>query len=166
MARKILKTIVEIALIAFAILLISTILSSITFAEDLTEAWVICQPHDYINVRMKPKRQSMAVGYAEDGDSILTDGKRQNGFLRCYGIGEDGIGWIHSGYVVYEEPTLINKLAYSISNARVACRKCIGGKVRKWLKNLDDVMVYWMTDTWCVTSEGFVKTEYLEMEGI
>ena len=166
MAKKILKTIAEIILIVFVTYAIITVLNSIAFSEDLIEAWVICQPHDYINVRMKPKRQSMAVGYAEDGDSILTDGKRQNGFLRCYGIGEDGVGWIHSGYVVYEEPTLVNKLAYSISSARVACRKYIGGKVRKWLKNLDEVMVYWMTDDWCVTNEGFVKTDYLEMEGI
>ena len=166
MIKKIFKTVTEIALIAIAVFIIFTVLDSFGIAEDLKEAWVICQPHDYINVRMAPKRNCTAVGYAEGGYLIRTDGKKQNGFLRCYGIGEDGMGWIHSGYVVYEEPTFVNRIGYSISMARVACRKYIGGKVRKWLHNLDEVMVYWMTDEWSVTSEGFVKTKYLELEGI
>ena len=166
MTRKILKTVAEIALIALAIYLIITVLSSIAFGEDLIEAWVICQPHDYINVRMTPSRKGIKVGYAEDGYSSQTDGKKKNGFLRCYGIGEDGAGWIHAGYVVYEEPQYVNCKGFSISKARVACRKYIGGKVRKWLNNLDEVRVYWMTSDWSVTSEGFVQTKYLEMEGI
>ena len=165
MWKKLLKTLFEIALIALVIYLFITLSSSVSFSEELTEAWVICQPDDYVNVRMNPSRKSQAVGYAEAGDPVMTDGKTKNGFIRIYGIGEMGEGWIHSGYVVFDRPERIDRMACSISGGRVACRKWIKGKVRTWLKNCDEVKVYWFSEEWCVTNKGFVKTKYLEMEG-
>ena len=166
MWKKILKTLLEIALIILVVYLFITLTSSISFSEDLTEAWVICQPDDYINIRMSPDKHSQPVGYAEAGDPIMTDGKVKNGFIRVYGIGEMGVGWIHKGYVIYDEPERIDRMACSISRGRVACRRWINGKIRTWLKNCDDVLVYWWSFDWCVTNKGFVKTQYLEMEGI
>ena len=166
MLKKLLITLLEIVLIALLIIGAITILDSFGFAEDLTEVWIICQPDDYINVRMNPGKKSQIVGYAEVGDSILTDCTKKNGYMKCYGIGEAGEGWIFAGYVVYDEPVEVNRMACSISKAKLAARKYIGGKVRRWLKNLDEVMVYWMTDEWSVTSSGFVRTEYLELDGV
>ena len=166
MLKKILITLLEIALIALVIYAFITATNSIVLAEDLTEAWVICQPDDYINVRMNPSKRSQPVGYAEAGDKIMTDMKVKNGFLRCYGIGEMGVGWIHKGYVIYDEPERIDRMACSISRGRVACRRWIKGNVRAWLKNCDDVLVYWWSFDWCVTNKGFVQTKYLEMEGV
>lgn len=166
MLKKVLITLLQIALITIVVYAIITFTNSIGFSEDLTEAWVICQPNDYVNVRMNPSKRSQPVGYAEGGDSIMTDGFVQHGFLRIYGIGEMGVGWIHKGYVVYDEPEKVERTACSVSRGRVACRRYIKGKIRKWLKNLDEVKVYWISDEWCVTSEGFVKTQYLEMEGV
>ena len=165
MVRKILVTLIEVLLIILVVYAAITILNSISFAEELTEMYVICQPGDYVNVRINPSKKSQAVGYIECGESFLTDGQKQNVFIHCYGIGEAGEGWIHCGYVVEDEPVKVNRMAFSISKAKLAARKFIGGIVRKWLKNLDKVMVYWMTDVWCVTNKGFVMTEYLEMEG-
>ena len=166
MLKKILITILEIALIALVVYGVITITSSVGFTEELTEAWVICQPDDYVNVRRSPSKKSQAVGYADGGDPILTDGTIQHGFVHVYGIGDYGEGWIHAGYVVYDEPARMqNQPACSISRGRVACRKWIGGKVRKWLQNLDEVKVYWWSEEWCVTNKGFVQTKYLEMEG-
>lgn len=162
--KRILITIAEIALIVLVILALSAILNSIKAEEDLTEAWVICQPGDYVNVRMNPNRKSRSMGYAECGDQVMTDGKKKNGFIRVYGIGENGEAWIHKGYVVYDEPVKVNRIAYSVSRWKLAARRYIGGKRRCWIKHMQEVKVYWMTDEWCVTDKGFVKTKYLEME--
>ena len=165
MLKKILKTLIEIALIALVIYAFITLTHSVSLSEELWEAYVICQPDDYVNVRYQPNKRSQVVGYVEGGDWILIDGTERNGFIKCYEIGEYGEGWIHKGYVVYDEPVRVNRMAFSVSRTRVACRRWIDGKVRKWLKNLDEVMVYWWSFDWCVTNKGFVKTEYLEMEG-
>lgn len=165
MLKKIMITLLEIALIVIVIYSLITITNSIGIGEELTEVWVMCQPNDYVNVRANPNRRSEAVGYAEAGYMVITDGKLQHGFLRIYGIGEMGVGWIHAGYVVYDEPHEMNVTARVNSNGRVKARQYIGGKRREWLKNKDEVKVYWLSDEWCVTNKGFVKTEYLEMEG-
>ena len=102
MLKKILITLLEIALIIIAVVIIISALNSVSFAEDLWEVYVVCQPGDYVNVRVNPSRKSEAVGYADAGDSVLIDGAEKNGYLRCYFIGEMGVGWIHKGYVVYD----------------------------------------------------------------
>lgn len=165
MIKKLLVTVLEIVLIALVVYTVITVLNSTSFGEELTEAYVICQPGDYVNVRMSPSKKSQAIGYIESGEQFLTDEQMKNGFIHCYGIGECGEGWIHAGYVVFDEPVRVDRIAYSISKAKLAARKYIGGKVRKWLKNMTSVTVYWMSDEWCVTSSGFMKTMYLEMEG-
>jgi hypothetical protein len=95
----------------------------------------------------------------------MTDSRKKNGFIKVYGIGEFGEGWIHQGYVSWQEPVKVNGYALVVSRGRLAARRCIDGKRRCWLKNTQKVKVYWITDSWCVTDKGFVKTKYLEMEG-
>ena len=161
--KRILITIAEIALIVLVILALSAILNSIKAEEDLTEAWVICT--DYVHVRMSPSRKSEAVGYVDAGDSVLVGSKKKNGFVRCYGIGEYGEGWIHSGYLVYEKPEKVNCKAVSVSRGKLRARRHIKGKRVGWIKHLETVTVYWWTDEWCVTDKGFVESRFLEMEG-
>lgn len=164
MLKKVLITLFEIALIALAFILLISALNSCSFAEDLWEAYVVCQPGDYVNVRLNPSRKSEAVGYADAGDSIIIDGTEKNGYLRCYYIGEMGVGWIHKGYVVYDKPERVNITAKVNCKFRVRARQYIGGKRRAWLKKNDEVKVYWLSDDWCVTNKGFVKTKYLLWE--
>ena len=166
MLKKILITLLEIALIALVVIFIITALNSVSFAEEEEpwEAYVICQPGDYVNVRYKPSKRSQIVGYAEAGDPVLIDGTEKHGFLKCYGIGEYGEGWIHKGFVVNYKPEQINRTAIVHSRGRIRARRWINGKRRAWLKNQDEVKVYWCSDDWCVTNKGFVKTKYLEME--
>ena len=164
MLKKILITLFEIALIVLVVAFIATALNSVGFAEDLWEAYVVCQPGDYVNVRLNPSRKSEAVGYADAGDSIMIDGAEKNGYLRCYYIGEMGVGWIHKGYVVYDKLERVSITAKVNSKGRVMARKYVGGKRRAWLKKNDEVKVYWLSMDWCVTNKGFVKTKYLEME--
>lgn len=149
----------------FILLLVLIAIAASSLGEtDEFEAWVICQPGDYINVRMNPSRKSEIVGYADAGDSILVDGTVRNGYLRVYDIGEAGIGWIHKGYVVFDEPERVSCTATVVSRAKLAARKYIKGKVRKWLHNMDKLKVYWISADWTVTNFGFVKTEYLDFE--
>lgn len=162
--KKILIALLEIALIALVIVLIISAINSVGLSEDLWEVYVVCQPGDYVNVRANPSRKSEAVGYADAGDSIVTDGVERHGYLRCYYIGEMGIGWIHKGYVVYDQPERVSITAKVNSKGRVMARKYIGGKRRAWLKKNDEVKIYWLSMDWCVTNKGFVKTKYLVWE--
>lgn len=166
MLKKILLALLEIALIVIVVYLVITGLESVSFADELHEAWVICQPGDYVNVRNKATRKSASCGYLECGDSFLTDGKTKNGFVRCYGIGEAGEGWIHSGYVVYDEPIKVNRMGYSVSNGKLFSRRYIGGKTLHILHNLDEFKVYWWTEEWCVTDKGFIKSKFIELDGV
>ena len=168
MLKKILKTVLEIALIALAVYLIITMVNSVSFAEDdddLFTAWVICQPGDYVHARMKPSRKSREVGYFDGGDTVLTDGYEKYGFLRCYGF-ETGVAWVHKGYVVFDEPEKMNRTAYSVSKGKLKARRWINGKVIHKIRTNAEVKVFWWSDEWCVTNKGFVQTRYLELEGL
>ena len=147
------------------LILLTMITAVSSLAEDEPyDAYVICQPNDYVNVRISPSRKSEVVGYADAGDTILIDGTKKNGYWKVYGIGEMGVGWIHQGYVVDNKPERMNCTGIVVSRGRLASRRYIKGKVRKWLHNMDRIKVYWITDEWCVTSMGFVKTEFLDFE--
>ena len=167
--RKLLIALIEVAVFIAAFAGLIMLLESISLAEEYDdeyyEMYVICQPGDYVNVRYKPSAKSMIVGYCDPGDEIRTDGTIRKGFMRIYGIGDSGEGWIHAGYLTDSEPERIRRTATVVSNRRLAARKCIGGKVRKWLKNGDEITVYWYSDEWCVTNKGFVMTEYIELDG-
>ena len=155
---------ITIVLIIIAIILILSLAISFVKAEELTEAWVICQ--DYVNVRVKPSRKSDSVGRLDAGDSVLVSDTKKHGFLKCYGIGEYGEGWIHSGYIVYDKPEKVNCKAYSVSRGKLRARRYIGGKRLHWIKHMEEVRVYWISEDWCVTDKGFVESRFLEMEGV
>ena len=166
MLKKILLALLEIALIVIVVYLVITGLESVSFADELHEAWVICQPDDYVHVRIKPTRKSDSVGRLDCGDSFLTDGKKKHGWIRCYGIGEAGEGWVFGGYVVYDEPVKVNRIGYSVSNGKLFARRYIGGKTIHILHNLDELKVYWWTEAWCVTDKGFIKSKFIELDGV
>ena len=155
---------ITIVLIIIAIILILSLAISFVKAEELTEAWVICQ--DYVNVRVKPSRKSDSVGRLDAGDSVLVSDTKNHGFLKCYCIGEYGEGWIHSGYIVYDKPEKVNCKAYSVSRGKLRARRYIGGKRLHWIKHMEEVRVYWISEDWCVTDKGFVESRFLEMEGV
>ena len=150
--------------VAISMIFIAVLMSS-SSAETIS-VWVMCQPKDYINVRESPSRKSSIAGRFDPGDELSTDGKTKNNYLHINTSLEDKDAWIHSGYVVYDEPVFLGgRLATVVSNGRLAARKYIGGKVRKWLYNGDELKVYYMSEEWSVTNKGFVKTQYIELEG-
>ena len=136
----------------------------ITIAEDY-DAWILCQPDSYVWVRMSPSKRGMELGRLECCDHVYTDGKMKNGFLHVWGFTfELDEGWIHKGYVVYDEPLAPTFQDTTIhSNGRVQARKTINGKRRCWLKDGQSIRVYYAADEWSITNKGFVKTKFIDL---
>lgn len=132
-------------------------------SAETTKAWIVCQPGDYVNARISASSRSECAGRFDGGDVIWVTGKQKGGFDQIDASLEVTIAWVCSGYIVYDQPEYLDGMKMTVrSNGRVAARKRIGGQRRKWLHDGDVVKVYWKSDEWCVTSEGFVKTEFLQ----
>ena len=132
--------------------------------EEYATCWVLCKKGSQVNVRRYP-RKSEKVGFLEIGDSFLTDGTTENGYIKCYRIGEYGYGWIYSGYVATEEPQAVFQNYICSAKKQVACRRWIGGpqiKNHPWLKNGCSVSVFYIADGWAVTNYGYIQAEWLD----
>ena len=101
--------------------------------------------------------------------SHLPSGERRGKYEKIYLDNlEDGCGWVHAGYLVREAPEAPEegKEWYVVAaNGRVAARRYVNGSRRAWLRPGRRVKVYVMTAEWALTSQGFVRTEYLEKLG-
>ncbi len=141
-------------------------------AEDVSiTCWALCKPGDRVNLRMKPDKDSREVGWLECGDSFQTDGTNRNGWIRVLDAGECEC-WIYSGYVVTEEPEVVGENYVCVSRNRVACRRWVDGpQIRingrlSWLKNGSCVSVFYIAGEWAVTSRGYIKAEWLEVDPV
>lgn len=141
-------------------------------AEEDAElhCWVLCRPAvgnrpgDYVNLRLWASKDTTSVGFLECGDDFHTDGKTRNGFLHVLDRG-DADCWIHSGYVVFEEPVEVFENYVCVSRGRVAIRKWIDGPqnpVHPWLRTGSEVFVYCIAGDWALTSRGYIQSKYLE----
>lgn len=128
----------------------------------LTEAWVLCQPDSYVNIRERASSRSAYAGMLMSGDRIWVDGRTKDGYAHCENMSNElGEGWVHAGYIVFEEPEEVNKECRISSNGRVSCRRTIGGDRRCWVVDGSEVFVYQVAGEWAVTDKGFVKTEFI-----
>ena len=153
---------------AFVVLLLLTLIFATAIAEeddDYIEAWAMCQPDSYINIRRFAKKDAEVSGMLYLGDKVFLDGKTKRGFVHCVGLNnEDGEGWVAKGYLVYSEPTADGHKYEIKSNGRVAARRTVKGTRRRWLHDGDVITVYSISAEWCLTSEGFVKTDCIDLD--
>lgn len=143
---------------------IGVVLSCLVLHEAMADSdgWIMCD--SYVNIRETPRKNGNELGRLDAGDRIRTDGRMKNGYLHIIDAGtEKGDGWVHAGYIVYDEPRRITERMQICGKARVACRKTIGGKRRAWAKPGSTVTVYWISDEWAVTSKGFIASRWLEV---
>ena len=127
-------------------------------------AWIMCQPGDWVNVRAGASRKSASLGMLEAGDKVTFTGETKNGFLKVRVALEESEGWIYAGYVTDQEPVDMGGALYEVrASGRVAARKYIHGPRRCWVVDGSLVNVYWMAGEWAVTSKGFIQAEYLEV---
>lgn len=146
------------------ILLLAVIFGATTGVCDEYRVYVLCNPKTPVNVRSRPKKGTTIVGRLDFGDWVLTEGEERNGFLRVYGIGEAGDGWLFAGYAVKDEPEKLERAwAYVAASGRVKSYRWIGGKQKKWMNVCDEVKVYAISDEWAYTSKGYIRTKYLEV---
>lgn len=160
-ARKICVLILAAVIVA----VIGWTIGSAETAEGKTVCWALCKTQ--VNVRMKPDKGSRCVGYLECGDEILTDGESRNGFIKVYGIGENGSGWVYAGYVATEKPVPVYANYVCVARNRVACRRWISGPQisgSPWLANGSNVTVIYIAGEWALTSRGYIRSEWLEVD--
>jgi len=160
--KKLAIAVVETIIIAAIVAGVIFLLDSVGLAED--SMYVMCM--DRVNVRLGASSRSDDVGWLEPGDVVYPDGKKKNGFVHCEIPSlEAGEGWIHKGYLVYEQPEKMNRTGIVSSRSKVQARKNVDGKRTRWLKPGGEVRVYWWTSEWCLTNCGYVKTDFIELDG-
>lgn len=135
---------------------------------ETVKAWVVCHPGSHVNMRSKPGNSGRVESWIGAGTEIHPDGKVRNGWVHIIDVpSEASEGWVYIGYVSTEEPKWEEGKWYHVeSNGRVAVRSSMSdGKITGWLKELDEVQVFWRTSEWCYTTRGFVRSEYLVKDG-
>lgn len=144
-------------------LILTAILSGFSRVCAEERVFVLCNPESFVIVHRNPKMTSEKAGRLECGEYALTDGKKKNGFLHILNVTEYGEGWIYTGYVVHDQPTIRDAVACVAASGKVRARRCINGQRIAWLKVGTEVRVYAMSEEWAVTDRGFVNREYLEV---
>lgn len=140
------------------LLILALMLVFFSMAKSET-VYVLCQPSSFVNVRQFPVKGAEVAGRVELGEALETDGVKKNGYVHVCGF--EGGGWINAGFVTEYPVTIINIRTQILSSGRVACRRSINGTRRKWLSDGQNVTVYAFSDDWSITSQGFIKTQYL-----
>lgn len=151
-------------LIMLAIVIALGVLTQACHAEggfETETVWVLCQPDSYVVIRSHPSKNSDLAGMAYAGDDFETDGKRKDHYLHVYAPIELGEGWINLGYIVFYEPQEVNQRKIVEAKGRVAARRTIEGKLRRWLDINSELIVYWESEEWSVTNKGFVKSQFI-----
>lgn len=131
--------------------------------ETLAECWAMCKPGSRVTVRREPSKKAAEAGYLECGDSFRTDGVSVDGWIRCYGVGENG--WVYCGYVCTEKPRKVGMRYVCSANSQVACRKWMAGpqiEDRPWIRNGETCEVFVTDGEWAVTSRGYIRIQYLD----
>ena len=161
LAVVIIEFILVVILLSFAIFLLND-----TGLAEGSGVWVLCDPNSYVCVREYPRKTANAFGGITCGSRLQTDGKEKKGYLHVIEVpAEDDTGWISSQFIVYDEPYPLYQSATVVSNGRLAARKGIGGKVKKWLNPMDQLTIYWWSNEWCLTNYGYVQSAFLELDG-
>jgi SH3-like domain-containing protein len=141
-----------------AFLLIGT---AVAEAGELKTGWAMCKPDSCVNIRSRPNKHSSVVAHAYMGDEITLTGKKYGKWRHCIFPCEAGEGWIRADYLSTDEPIDIGSGRFEVEKNRTLVRVSAGGKIIRRLNAGDVVSVYLITNEWCVTNKGFIKTECL-----
>ena len=149
--------------ILLLIALVSCINTAFSASDDADVYFIICEPKSDVNVRISPDMHSAIVGTKFFGDEVIVD-KEKNGFVHITNLNSEySEGWVYKGLITEDQPTQTNSRAVIVSDARVAGRKYVNGKIIRWLNNGTEVNVFAVSEEWCVTDKGYIKTEFLKI---
>lgn len=156
-----------IAVLTLAIIILFVFVIEARGQGFVKECWAFCKPKDRVNLRISPSKSSKSVGWLECGDSFQTDGTERKGWIRVLDRGECEC-WIYGGYVVNEQPVKIDESYVCVAKKWVACRRWVDGPQIKgklgWLRNGNSVNVFYIGGGWAITSRGYIRSEWLEVD--
>ena len=161
MRETIVRLIVTLIILAVAVI----VLSSIYDYARADDYYVLCRPESEVNIREKPKLKSRIVACASFGDRLTAD-MEKNGFVHVTGLAaEEDSGWIYKGLLVEDRPVASKGMAQVMKADPVMCRKYADtrSKVVKKYKAGENVKVLAISEEWCVTEKGYIKTEFLTL---
>ena len=74
------------AVLMIAAFMIAYSLMNAAAESYLSTCWAMCKPGAQVNVRRAPDGGSKVEGFLEAGDTFLTDGTCQDGWVKAYGV--------------------------------------------------------------------------------
>lgn len=168
LARRILIIILAVIIVAGLAYMSALHDAQAAAEEHLATVWVMCKPGTQVNVRRRPTTDSKSETQLDFGMEVLTDGISQDGWIRVYGVGENGGGWIYCGFIAMEKPQLICEQYVCVAKKQAACRRWMHGPQIEgragWLHNGENVDVFCIADGWACTSRGYIESEWLEVD--
>lgn len=124
--------------------------------------FILCKPKSSVNARISARKRAETVGWYDCGDYVETDGKTRNGFAHIVNCSlEVNEAWISMRYLVKDKPVICEIKTVIIGSGRVAARGWVNGRRIAWLKPGQEVTVFAITEEWCVTDRGYIRTEFL-----
>lgn len=150
------------AVLLFASYTIATEIDRAHAETVYATGYILCK--DYVIIRQWGSRHAVEIGQLDPCDEVEVDGRTKDGYAHIVAPCD---GWVHAGYIVFSEPKAVNATATVTARKRVACRKwCDGPQIdeKPWMITGSECRVYYMDSEWAVTSRGYVKVEYLEVE--
>jgi hypothetical protein len=163
---KMKKAIVVIAMLAMAIILAAVLAICTASAEDRVTMYVICTD-SYVNVREAPSTKAHIGGRMDFGWEVTVTGTARDrsgtDWYKVDGITEMGYGYICANYLVPSIPERVDLDARVNASGRVAVYKRVNGDRKTWVKPGSELKIKIYSDPWCLTSKGWIRTEYLEV---
>jgi hypothetical protein len=153
-------TLILVVLICLASYIVGTELNRVHAETVYAKQYILCK--DYVIIRNWPSRSATEAGQLDPCDEIEIDGKTKNGFAHIVSPTD---GWVWAGNIVGSQPEKTDCLAFV--TAKLACRRWVDGpqiESRPWLYCGSEIRVFYISDEWAVTSRGYVKSEWLEVE--
>ena len=144
--------------------LLTLLFAYFTAVADEYRVFILCNPKTPVIVRETPKKGSAETGRLDFGDSVMTDGKKKNGYLHVIGITEASNGWIFAGNTIQDQPEKVDGARANVAaTGRVMTYRWVNGKRNRWIEVGTQVTVYAVSDEWAVTSKGYIRIKYLEI---
>ena len=155
-------SVILVAVLAIAVYAAGTEANRVRAEEICATGYILCR--NYVLVRQWASKKAPEVGQLDPGDSIEVDGKTSDGFAHIVAPCD---GWVWAGNIVFGRVEKVDSPAYVTAKKRVACRRWVDGpqvEGRPWMITGSECTVYYMDSEWAVTSRGYVRAEYLEVE--
>jgi hypothetical protein len=151
------------AVLLFASHTVATEIDRAHAEEITTPGFILCK--SYVVIRQWASKRATEIGQLDPAEPIEIDGRTKDGYAH---IVEPCDGWVWAGYITFSEPQKIDAPGVVTAKKRVAARRwCDGPNVdsKPWLISGSEVRIYWMCDDWALTNRGYVKSEWLEVDG-